>query len=112
MSSVLGGIPTGLPSPTGIPGSIPVSVPPLPATGSLPIGAAGVLIPGLSTDPVTLLNNIAEALQLLGFIASLLQQLAATGAIGVPGVPGVGLSAEGALITTLLGLVKGLIPLN
>lgn len=70
------------------------------------------LIPGLSTDPVTLFNSIVEALQLLGYIASLLQQLAATGAISVPGLPGVGLSTEGALIATLLGLVKGLIPIN
>ena len=80
---------------------------PVPLPGSVP--ATSSLIPGISTDPTTLFNNIATATQLLLFVASLLQQLASTGGIAVPGVPGVGLGAEGELILTLLKLVTGLL---
>ena len=107
--------------PTNVQESLPVSAPTgLPSLPNLPVGGGagvggsinGVPIPGLTTNPNNLLNNVAEAVQILQYIASLIQTLQNTGTISIPGIVGIGIGVQGAYISALLGLAKGLLPVS
>jgi len=83
-----------------------------PATG---LTAAANVIPGMTMDPQTLLNEVSQVTEIMQFVASLLQTFLSTGGIAISGIPGiadVGAVAQGQLILALLALSKNLIPLS
>ena len=106
--------------PVSVPTNLPSTSPGLPNPPNLPVGGGagiggsinGVPIPGLTTNPNNLLNNVAEAVEILQYLATLIQTLLNTGTINIPGIAGVGLGVQGAYISALLGLAKGLLPIS
>ena len=106
IASIIGGI-----------SSLPVAVPPIssiiPAPTSLLgaiTGSLNTLNPSLPTPTITvseLATVCAQAINLLNFIASLLEDVG-TG-FSVPSIPGIAFPISNSTITSLLGIVEGLI---
>ncbi|KAL9104115.1 MAG: hypothetical protein Q9163_000917 [Psora crenata] len=120
--TVPAGLPTGITSLlTGIPisnaagatsaiGALPTGViPAVPGVPTTPIGG-GLTVLGLSTNPSTVLNQISEAVEVLQYVAGLIQNLIQTGTVNIPGIVGVGLGVQGQYLVALLNLARTLVP--